>query len=112
MQRNSEVISDEIIDKLINHFNKKVRGFVVSDSTDTPYTMFKIEFIMYDFYNIVLTYDRGRFGCSIVNGNKFISIKNSQQWYDKADMKIFLDEFQQQIELRIPDKYLEANGLK
>lgn len=41
-----------------------------------------------------------------------INLDNSQKLYDKADMNIFLKELQQQLELRIPDKFLEYNGWK
>jgi hypothetical protein len=67
---------------------------------------------MYNYYNVILNYDRARFGCAIDNGNAGISLENSQKWYDKADMDIFLMELQQQIELRIPDKFLTSNGWK
>ncbi|TGA98739.1 hypothetical protein E4665_07765 [Sporolactobacillus shoreae] len=110
--KNSDILSDEIIDKLSNYFSNKIDDFMVSDTTDTPYTMFKIEFVMYKFFNIVLNYDRGRFGCSIINGSRFITLDNSQKWYDKADMDIFLKELEEQLKLRIPDKFLEHYGWK
>ncbi|MFX3617469.1 MAG: hypothetical protein ACE3JK_08065 [Sporolactobacillus sp.] len=105
--KNSDTLSDELIDKLSNYFSNKIDDFMVFDATDTPYTMFKIEFVMYKFFIIVLNYDRGRFGCSITNGSHFIALDSSQKWYDKADMDIFLKELKEQIELRIPDKFLE-----
>ncbi|MFL0251967.1 hypothetical protein ACJDT4_16225 [Clostridium neuense] len=40
------------------------------------------------------------------------ALKNSQKWYEKADFDIFCKELQQQLELRIPDKFLEAYGWK
>lgn len=36
---------------------------------------------------------------------------NSQKWDDEPDVNIFLKELQQ-LELRIPDKFLEYNGWK
>lgn len=81
--------------------------------TDEPYTMFYISFKAYDYFIIVLNYDRGSFGCSIEAGSTSgIGLTNSQNWYHKADMNIFLKELQQQIELRIPDNFLEFNGWK
>lgn len=67
---------------------------------------------MYDYYNVILNYDRGRFGCHIMCGNKKIPLKNSRKWYDKADMNTFFKELQEQLELRIPDKFLKYNGWK
>lgn len=110
--KNSETISDEIINRLGDYFQKKIDDFMISEMTDTPYTMFGIEFVMYKYFNIVLNYDRGRFGCSIINGNRFLPLENSQKWYDKLDMNTFLKELEEQIKLRIPDKYLEFYGWK
>lgn len=45
-------------------------------------------------------------------GNKKIPLKNSRKWYDKADMNTFFKELQEQLELRIPDKFLKYNGWK
>ena len=67
---------------------------------------------MYKYFYVVLNYDRGSFGCGIPSGNLCVSLDNSQQWYDEADMNIFLKELEQQIELRIPDKFLEFYGWK
>lgn len=62
---------------------------------------------------ILFSYDKGRIGCSIQYGEKaFIQLDNSQKWYEETDFEIFCEELQKQIELRIPDKYLEANGWK
>ncbi|MBM7542023.1 hypothetical protein [Amphibacillus cookii] len=41
-----------------------------------------------------------------------IELKNSQEWYDKADMDVFCQELQEQLELRIPDKFLGHYGWK
>lgn len=40
----------------------------------------------------------------------FISLENSQKWWEEADISVFLEELQQEIELRIPEKFLEAKG--
>lgn len=110
--KNSEIISDELINILSNYFEKKIDDFMVSEITDVPHTMFRIEFSMYKYFYVVLNFDRGRFGCSIMNGNRYLPLENSQKWYDEADMNIFLKEFEQQIRLRIPDKFLEFYGWK
>lgn len=108
--KSSEIIADELINRLSDYFKKRIDDFTVLGETDSPYTMFQIEFIMYKYFNVVLNYDRGRFGCSIINGNRYLPLENSQRWYDKADMNISLKELEEQIELRIPDKFLKFNG--
>ena len=73
---------------------------------------FSMSFVAYNYYVIYLNYDRGCFGCCIATGDMGIGLENSQEWYEKADMNIFCRELEQQIELRIPDKFLIANGWK
>lgn len=113
MQNNScETIIDDLIENLESYFDEKVEDFVILDKTNVPYVMFNIRFTMYKYFNVILNYDRGAYGCAIINGDLGIDLENSQQWYDTADMDVFLQELEQQIELRIPDKFLEYHGWK
>ena len=110
---NCEQIQDAFIEELILYFKDRITSsFTVLEQTDTPFTMFSFSFIMYHYYNVILNFDRGRFGCHVTIGDKKIPLENSQKWYDTADMNVFLQELQQQIELRIPDKILEYHGWK
>ncbi|MEI3604985.1 hypothetical protein SPD48_04725 [Pseudogracilibacillus sp. SE30717A] len=110
--KNSDTISDEIIQKLSNYFNNKIGTYSVYNMMDEPYIAFNIIFDLYNYYIINFSYDRGSIGCSIIQGKYGIDLENSQQWYDTADMDVFLQELEQQIELRIPDKFLEFHGWK
>ena len=111
--KNCDIIRDELIRGFKEFFTDKITSsFRVVEQTDYPYTMLNFRFVMYDYFTISFNYDRGRFGCYITNGDTSISLKNSQKWYDKADMNVFFKELQQQLELRIPDKFLEYNGWK
>lgn len=114
MQLNkAELMASDFCDKLKAFFNEKVTSsFTFSRLQEQPWIEFSIEFVAYNYFNLVLNYDRGSFGCAIVNGDKGISLPNSQQWYDEADMDIFFKELQEQLELRIPDKFLEYHGWK
>lgn len=108
--KSSESLSDEIIELLSAHFGEKVGSFSVYNMMDTPHIEFNITFDLYNFFIITFTYDRGRFGCNISQGKYGLSLENSQKSYDKADMNIFLRELEQQVKLRIPDKYLAYYG--
>ncbi|MGX4670432.1 hypothetical protein JNUCC74_14765 [Cerasibacillus sp. JNUCC 74] len=111
--QNSEVLEDKIMKEIKNYFKDKITSsFNVITRTDKPYTMFSFSFIAYDYFNVIFNYDRGRFGCHLFIGDKRIPLKNTQKWYDKADMQVFYQELEQQLELRIPDKFLEYNGWK
>ena len=63
-----------------------------------------------DYFVLVFNYDRGHFGCNIVYGNDAIALLNSIEWDDDCDFTIFWKEIDEQIRLRIPDKYLQAHG--
>lgn len=52
----------------------------------------------------------GRMGYNICFGNRIIELENSQKMVDEADFNILFAELQKELELRIPDKYLKANG--
>ncbi|WP_027088434.1 hypothetical protein [Cohnella panacarvi] len=112
MPNNAENIEDFIITELSNRFDGKVENFVISGSTDIPYTMTSIVCKMYKYFYIRFNYDRGRFGCSIINGEYGVSIESSEKWFDEADFDKFFKDLQEQIELRIPDKFLEYYGWK
>lgn len=102
--------SGEIINELSMYFEDKVDGYTIFNQIDKPHTEFSIAFSLYNFFNIILNYDRGRFGCNINFGDNGIEIENSQKWYDQSDMKMFCKELDEQIRLRIPDKFLIYNG--
>lgn len=111
--KTADEMSDIIVDMLINKFEDKVQDFEIFNIVETPYKAFSIRFTAYNYFIVLFNYDRGLIGCSIQYGeNNFIGLKNSQEWYEKADFDIFCKELQEQLELRIPDKFLEANGWK
>ncbi|WP_430535973.1 hypothetical protein [Listeria rocourtiae] len=114
MQLNkSELLASKISDELKERLGDRISSaFSFSRLQEEPWIEFSVEFEAYNFFNIILNYDRGAFGCAIVNGDLGIALPNSQEWYDQADMSIFCEELQKQLELRIPDKFLEYNGWK
>ena len=114
MQSNNIKDIAKIMSKSLRSFFKdKVKDFCIYNLTNEPYEAFSINFQAYNYFFILLNYDRGRIGCSIQYGeNALIKLKNSQEWYEKANFDIFCKELQEQLELRIPDKFLETNGWK
>ena len=99
--------------KMREYFGDRVKDFVIYDVDDDPnHRAFSIDFDAYNYFNIITTYEKGRFGCSIQYGKYCIGLDNSQKWWDTADFNIFFKELKEELELRIPDKYLEAKGWK
>ena len=94
-------------------FESRIDGLVILDVIDDPnWRSFSIKFEAYNYFIIRLNYDRGRFGCCIDFGEYGIGLDNSQKWWDTADFDIFFDDLERELELRIPDKFLEAKGCK
>lgn len=112
MQSNktADEMSDFMVNTLKRYFDGRVNGFVAFDIADEPYKTFSINFEAYNYYRVLFTYDRGRIGCCLPLGEYAIGLSNSQKWFDKADFQVFCEELQKQLELRIPDKFLKANG--
>lgn len=111
--KTADEMSDVVVDILVEKFKDKMEDFEISNITEAPYKTFSVRFKAYDYFIVLFNYDRGVIGCSIQYGeNSFIGLKNSQKWYEKADFDVFCKELQEQLELRIPDKFLEANGWK
>ena len=52
--------------------------FNVND--DVNHRAFSIDFEAYNYFVIRLNYDKGRFGCNIIFGEKLIALNNSQEW--------------------------------
>lgn len=113
MQKNSaQDTAKEFIKTAKKHFYNKIEGITMYSITDEPYKIFSIKFCAYKFYIVVLNYDRGHFGCSISFGNDTISLESNVQWDDNSDLEAFWEDIDKQLQLRIPDKFLEANGWK
>ena len=101
--RFSTIVEEKMGDKV-----DKFRIFNVND--DVNHREFSINFEAYNYFAIRLNYDQGRFGCNIISGERMIALNNSQEWWDEADFDVFFKELQKELELRIPDKYLQAHG--
>lgn len=111
MQRSkSNEIAREIIriDKEI--LGEKIENIALFNVTDEPYKMFSIKCTIYNYFVLVFNYDRGHFGCNIVCGNDAIALTNTIEWDDGCDFTVFWKEIDEQVRLRIPDKYLQAYG--
>ena len=100
-------IYKDIITVLRDYFNDRIEGYSIYDITDDPYQMFTISFTLYNYYNLVLKYNRGKIEFVIlVNKYDGISLKISQTWLDKADLNVLCKELDEMVRIRIPDTYL------
>jgi hypothetical protein len=105
--------------KMALEFNKKMRAafgdrvtdFSIEDVIDDPnHRQFGVRFFAYNYFVCLIGYGKGGFACSIQQGSYYLRLKNSQEWFDTANFDQFFRELKEELELRIPDKYLKANG--
>ncbi len=98
MQNKSDIIIDEMIAFFGDRFDDYgIRGHF-------------IDFKAYDYFSVQFEYDDVKFACYIRIGESRMKLDNSQERWDSADFNVFLKELKEEIELRIPDKYLMTKG--
>ena len=111
MQKNkANETAKDIIKTAKAVFDERINGITLFNVTDEPYKMFSIKFKMYNYFILICNYDRGHFGCSIVYGEDSIALPSKVEWDDFCDFQEFWKEIDEQVRLRIPDKYLQAHG--
>lgn len=107
---NAEEMADFVIKEFSDYFGDRFKDYCIFNLSDKPYKEFSINFEAYNYFFVLFNYDRGIFGCSIQYGEYSVELPNSQQWFDKADFRVFCEELKRELELRIPDKFLRAHG--
>lgn len=108
--KTAEEIEDIVIDGLKNILQDKMEKIHVVESSDDPYPVVAIEFLAYKYFGVRFSYDRGSIGCSILNGELGIGLESSEKWFDEADLDKFFNDIKDEIEIRIPDKFLKKKG--
>ena len=69
------------------------------------------EIILLDYFYVVFTYELDIIGFSIEVGNgRLISVMNTHNCYSNTDMEAYIQRIVEELELRIPDKYLQTRG--
>lgn len=96
-----------IMAKIREYFEDKVCDFSyeIVDEESKEYD-FVIDFTVYNFYAVTIFYYNGKYEFSIVYNNQKIKILDLQEECDD----IVLQKLQDELKLRIPDKYLMANS--
>jgi len=85
----------------------------VVHETYQNYYAFKIGFISYDFFSTVFQYELDVIDCYIECGkHDCISLVKGKHCYSDTDLVDYFNKVKEELELRIPDKYLIAKGWK
>ncbi|MCH5267599.1 MAG: hypothetical protein J1E62_04560 [Lachnospiraceae bacterium] len=108
----NEMIRD-IVGEFINYFGGRVSEFSVGNDLngDSQQSSFHIIFKAYNYFPMQFHYDNGEFGCCILTDEDMvIELELSQKHWESTDFNRYLKELKEEIELRIPDKFLRARG--
>lgn len=103
----------EVSKKLKDAFGNRVAYTEVYDVVDVAnHYSFKIRFLAYSYFWVVFQYDLDLIGCYIEGGNnRCIFLSNDEmRGYSSTDLDKYFEQVREELELRIPDKYLKANG--
>jgi hypothetical protein len=103
-------VEKKLISELELVFGNRLNNIKVVESTDKPYTMLGIEFELYNFFGMRINYISGRFACTIIKGSTGFRLYSDNEKLNDELMKSFMNEIKEQVELRIPDKYLIKNN--
>lgn len=93
-------------------FENRVSSAKIYDvADDAGYHSFKIGYIAYNYFSVVFQYEQDIIGCYIECGkNSCISLITDKCCYSDTDMHEYLSKVRNELELRIPDKYLKSKG--
>lgn len=105
----SERKAQKMCEMLNNYFQDRVEKVELFGKVMTNPESFEIRFIAYNYFSVCFTSEIN-FGCSILYGDKRMWLPNSQCNWETADFDVFFRELQQELEMRIPDKFLKARG--
>ena len=102
----------EILNQIKKIFGNKIRGIEYYDVVEEAgHWSFKIGFFAYDYFYVVFTYELDIIGFSIEVGNgRLIGVINTHNCYSNTDMEAYIRRIVEELELRIPDKYLQTRG--
>lgn len=105
-------IDSELYDKILSFFKTKIDndGYSLIPENDKTDDVFKLQIKVYNTFYLTFHYNKKQISCSIDNGYHEIKLPLSSYKYDSSTFETFLKELQQELELRIPDKFLKARG--
>lgn len=109
--KNPKIMVEEVINCITKVMGKDVGTFMISNVDENPdHPQFRIVFKAYEYFWVGVDYERGSFGAFILNSEKIMSIKHLSTWWEKINLEEYIKELKEDIESRIPDKYLERKS--
>ena len=113
MQLNDTIrLARKITMNLRTNMKNKVEDCVIYDIVEKDNNKsFNIDFEAYNFYEIKLSYKNNKIDWSIKFDDKTtIDIERDVIADSETNLNLFFEEMRKELEMRIPDKFLQANG--
>ena len=104
----SNDLEDELIGHLDKNFGKAAKDYAVKESTSTPFTQIVIELTVYNYFVVRLAVEKNTIFFSIIQSGFQMPLLKAALAAEDLDSTI--KELDEEIRLRIPDKYLQAKG--
>lgn len=99
-----------LIEEIQSFFSDKVKNFAVLDFYDNDNTEeFSVEFEAYSYFYIRINYDKGKLAFAVETSDHLVFFPFDSFW-ETADFDVLFQDLQEEIELRIPDKFLKVHG--
>ena len=108
-----DILADEFCDILDRVFAKRIGTFCIYDIVDeTSHQTFKLDFGAYDYFAIEFDYENDLCEFFIVLSKEVkLSLTKEPAVYSQiTDWDSYLRGVMDELELRIPDKFLKAKG--
>lgn len=102
----SQELAGKLVRDLSVFFADAGDDFVIIESTDYPMMMVQIEFTIYKYFLVRLTLQSKSISFSIMNCGQWLKV--TQGMVPLENLANEMAEFDENIRLRIPDKYLSA----
>lgn len=114
MLTNEEVekLAHDIVHKLSDYFGNRVDDFNIEECTAEPRRRIRMIFPIYDYFSAQLAVAFG-IGISLISGPRAFSLARDEKFETAAHLSHLdwlLPQFDREVRLRIPDKYLIAKG--
>lgn len=107
-----QLMAVNISKKFRDILGNRISNTKIYDVVDVPnHHSFKIKFVAYNYFSIIFQYELDIIGCHIECGNDVcISLTSGQHCLSDTDIERYILNLKDEIELRIPDKYLKSKG--
>lgn len=91
-----------------DHFSDALGSFLINTNTEIPYFMYEANAVFYNYLLVGITVERRQIFLSVLESGMAISLFNA--FLPETDPLDLARELETHLKLRIPDKYLAANG--